>query len=179
MWSLILSTFAWRILQDTIWLIWAPESRCASLSELFFFETFTKKDAVFQSRNLISATKLQLISRRCSSEAFVNISADAARRHRRTSISARPRRPPRRSAAVTLIKAAQPRRADGNVGKKTSRSSLTARRRRVNAARAAAIRDLIGFKIVNLRLGHFRLPRVTSHELALEQVGEHKIPKTR
>lgn len=64
-------------------------------------------------------------------------------------------------------------------GKETSRSSLTARRRRVNAARAAAIRDLIGFKIVNLRLGHFRLPRVTSHELALEQVGEHKIPKTR
>lgn len=118
MWSLILSTFAWRILKDTIWLIWVPESRCASLSELFFLETFTNKDAVFQSRNLISATTLQLISRRCSSEAFVNISADAARRHRRTSISARPRWPPRRSAAGTLIKAAQPRRADGNGGEK-------------------------------------------------------------
>lgn len=120
MWSLIVSTSAWRILKDPIWLIRAAESRGASPSELFFFETFTKKDAVFQSRNLISATESQLISRRCSSEAFVNISADAAcrHRHRRTSISARPRWPPRRSAAGTLIKAAQPRRADGNGGER-------------------------------------------------------------
>lgn len=126
MWSLIVSTFAWRILKDTIWLIRVPESRGASLSELFFFETFTKKDAVFQSRNLISATKLQLISRRCSSEAFVNISADAARRHhhRRTSISAQPRWPPRQGLS------SRPRGRDERMvteGKETSRSSLTAK----------------------------------------------------
>lgn len=87
-------------------------NRCASLSELFFFEMFTETDAAFQSRNLITAARLQLISRRCSSELFVNISADAARR--RTSISARPRWPPRLAIEAAL----SPRRAEGSGGER-------------------------------------------------------------
>lgn len=101
---------------DILKTMFASKNRCVSLSKLFFLETFTETDAVFQSRNLISAAKLQLISRRCSSELFVNISADGARR--RTSISARPRWPPRRCAAGTLIKGAAPRRAGGNGGER-------------------------------------------------------------
>lgn len=120
---MIWSTFACGYLKDTIF---ASKNRCVSLSKLFFPETFTETEAVFQSRNLISAAKLQLISRRCSSELFVNISADGARR--RTSISARPRWPPRRCAAGTR------RRDERRVteGRETSRSSLAARRQRVN-----------------------------------------------